>query len=96
MAVKVGLVASSLRSFSELRQPMTPRLIRDLLAIASEANRWPRLKHLRDEALRELEAAHLNCVEQIIPIMIVKDDAEDEPPRSEVQSPSTRIPRGLT
>ena len=74
---------------------MTPRLIRDLLDIVREANHHPKLRHLRDEALRELEAAHLNCVEQIIPIMIVKDDAEDEPPRSEAQSPSTRIPRGM-
>ena len=30
---------------------MTPRMVETLLRIASESNRWPRLKHLRDEAL---------------------------------------------
>jgi hypothetical protein len=50
---------------------MNIRAIRDLLEIASEANRWPRLKHLRDEALAELEAAHLSTVETILPVMIV-------------------------
>jgi hypothetical protein len=62
---------------------MTPRLIRDLLEIARESNHWPRLKHLRDEALRELEAAHVSTIEQIVPVMIVDrftdDKAEAEP-----------------
>jgi hypothetical protein len=75
---------------------MTPRLILDLLEIVREANHHPRLRHLRDAALRELESAHLSTVETIVPVMLVKDDAEDEAPRSEAQSPSTRIPRGLT
>jgi hypothetical protein len=62
---------------------MNIRAIRDLLEIASEANRWPRLKHLRDEALRELEAAHLSTVETILPVMVVpftdgKDGVETE------------------
>jgi hypothetical protein len=72
---------------------MKPRLIRDLLEIASEANRWPRLKHLRDEALRELEAAHLSTVETILPVMVVpftdgKDGVETEP------RAASAIPRG--
>jgi len=50
---------------------MTPRMVETLLRIASESNRWPRLKHLRDEALRELEAAHLSTVDHIIPVAIV-------------------------
>jgi hypothetical protein len=55
---------------------MNSRTIRDLLLIASEANRWPRLKHLRDEALRELEAAHLSTVDHIIPVMLVDKFAD--------------------
>jgi hypothetical protein len=63
---------------------MNTRLIRDLLEIASEANRWPRLKHLRDEALRELESAHLSTVETILPVMIVDrfTDGKEAEPRS--------------
>jgi hypothetical protein len=70
---------------------MTPRLIRDLLEIAREANHWPRLKHLRDEALRELEAAHVSTVETITPICIVDiNDDQQAPPRAA----SASIPRG--
>jgi hypothetical protein len=36
------------------------------------------LKHLRDEALRELEVAHVSTVEMITPVMIVKDEDEVE------------------
>jgi len=50
---------------------MTPRMIQMLLSIASEANRWPRLKHLREEALRELEIAHLSVIDHIVPVAIV-------------------------
>jgi hypothetical protein len=76
---------------------MTPRLIVALLTIAKEANNWPQTRHLRDEALRELSEAHVSTVDHIIPVMIVKDDeAEAEPPHREAQSPSTRMPRGMT
>jgi hypothetical protein len=71
---------------------MNIRAIRDLLEIASEANRWPRLKHLRDEALAELEAAHLSTVETILPVMIVDritDGKEEAEPRA-----ASAIPRG--
>ena len=55
---------------------MTPQLVRTLLTIAKDANAWgPRLYHLRDAALRELEQAHLSTIEHIVPVMIVKDDA---------------------
>jgi hypothetical protein len=54
---------------------MTPQLIRTLLAIAKETNAWPTLHHLRNAALKELEAAHLSTIEHIVPVMIVRDDA---------------------
>ena len=57
---------------------MTPRLIRDLLEIAREANHWPRLKHLRDEALRELESAHVSTIETIQPVMVVGHYGDEE------------------
>jgi hypothetical protein len=69
---------------------MNIRAIRDLLEIASEANRWPRLKHLRDAALAELEAAHLSTVESITPICIVDINGEAKAePRA-----ASAIPRG--
>lgn len=62
---------------------MNTRTIRDLLLIASEANRWPRLKHIRDEALRELEQAHLSTVDYIQPIMIVDRFADGKDAETE-------------
>jgi len=61
------------------------KLIRDLLQIAREANHWPRLKHLRDEALRELELAHVSAVETITPVYIT-NNGKDEEKQNDVQS----------
>jgi hypothetical protein len=75
---------------------MTPKLVETLLNIASESNRWPRLKHLRDEALQELESAHLNCVEQVIPIMIVDRYTDGKAEAEPAPRAASAIPRGMT
>jgi hypothetical protein len=38
---------------------MTPGLIRDLLLIATESNKWPRLKHLRDESIETITPVYV-------------------------------------
>jgi hypothetical protein len=62
---------------------MTPGLIATLMTIAKDANNWPQTRHLRDEALRALESAHVCAVEMIQPVMVVdrftEEKAEAEP-----------------
>jgi hypothetical protein len=70
---------------------MTPRLIVALLTIAKEARQWPQTRHLTEEALRELASAHVSTVDHIIPVMLIKDEADAEPPP---RAASTSIPRG--
>jgi hypothetical protein len=50
---------------------MNYRTIESLLNIVRESNRHPKLRHLRDAALRELELARLSAVETILPVTIV-------------------------
>jgi hypothetical protein len=42
---------------------MTPKDVETLLNVADLANQWPRLSHLRDAALKELEGAKLEVAE---------------------------------
>jgi hypothetical protein len=46
-------------------------MVETLLRIAKEANNFPKLRHLRDQALNALEGAHLSVVDHIIPVAIV-------------------------
>jgi hypothetical protein len=44
---------------------MNAKDIETLLNVADLANQWPRLSHLRDAALKELEAAKLEAEAQV-------------------------------
>jgi len=67
---------------------MTPRLIRDLLLIAAETNKWPRLKHLREESLAALEAAHVSTIETITPVYVTNNGKDEENANDDLQSRS--------
>jgi len=56
---------------------MNFKTIESLLNIASMANRWPRLAHIRDAALKELELAHLSTVETITPVFVTNGKNEE-------------------
>jgi hypothetical protein len=62
---------------------MNFKTIESLLNIASMANRWPRLAHIRDAALKELEMSHLSTVETITPVYVTngknEESANDDP-----------------